>query len=134
MTEQNKQPPTGAGECAVAIVDADAPCGIALTDAGAKLPIGTHLYTSQSTATQAAVATALLKVREGLRIAGIRMGLAGEELEFFISDTLSAFIPVDQMQALRKFGIDVLRTERNCDPFDGDATIVDRLLTEKGLK
>jgi hypothetical protein len=63
MTEQNKQPPTEAGE-AVAVVDADAPCGIALTDAGAKLPIGTKLYTSQTTATQAAVAAARLEYAE----------------------------------------------------------------------
>jgi hypothetical protein len=83
--EQNKQPPAEAG-AAIAVVDADAPCGIALTDAGAKLPIGTKLYTSQTTATQAAVAVAKREAaREVYSFTGIQEATRNHLIERILS-------------------------------------------------
>jgi hypothetical protein len=42
----------------------------------------------------------MLNVRAGLKTAGINMGLAGEELEFFINDTCSNVIPAEAHEAL----------------------------------
>jgi hypothetical protein len=99
MTEQNKQPPAEDG-AAIAVVDADAPCGIALTDAGAKLPIGTKLYTSKTTATQAAVAAAMSKCMEMVKgkVALYDGQMEGADYDDFIRNEWAA----DAMRQLLK--------------------------------
>jgi hypothetical protein len=144
MTEQNKQPPVEAGE-AVAVVDADAPCGIALTDAGAKLPIGTKLYTSQTTATQAAVAAAVLKaanVIEEWAVSAENAGFDGDAIQYrnLKYDVLASF-PAEATAALRELLKDTIRAARQYDYASNNwihtgslEDIVDRILAEKGLK
>jgi hypothetical protein len=130
--EQNKQPPAEAG-AAIAVVDADAPCGIALTDAGAKLPIGTKLYTSQTTATQAAVAVAK---REAARIVHSFTGLQEATRNHLIERLLSS-IPAEANAALRELMMDCISAG-----YDAGYTITDgtkdeaiaRIIAEKGLK
>jgi hypothetical protein len=114
MTEQNKQPPAEAWEGAVAeVAPSKDEIGVISvnwlqSDSVRKLNFGDILYTSQTTATQAAVAAAMLNVRAGLKTAGINMGLAGEELEFFINDTCSNVIPAEANAALEKICLEVI--------------------------
>jgi hypothetical protein len=116
MTEQNKQPPAEDG-AAIAVVDADAPCGIALTDAGAKLPIGTKLYTSQTTATQAAVAAAMRECAEQWMKAaqhGYGTKLDSAQIIHFnagiaaMYDAILAAMPAEANEALEKICLEVI--------------------------
>jgi hypothetical protein len=136
--EQNNQPPAEAGEGAVAKIIRNASGQITIQGPDGDYfdmseHIGATLYTSQTTATQAAVAAAMINVRPGLRAAGINMGLAGEELEFFINDTCSNVIPAEATAALMEFGVRLLEGAGlgNWPANEIDA-LIDRILAEKG--
>jgi hypothetical protein len=137
MTEQNKQPPAEAGAGAVAEVFAYAPwidgreCPT-LIDATKPLEIGTKLYTSQTTATQAAVAAAK---REAARIVHSFTGLQEATRNHLIERILAA-IPAEATAALEKMLENVARkvdTERYCRELDEvDLRAIVTSVIEKG--
>jgi hypothetical protein len=141
--EQNNQPPAEAGEGAVAKIIRNASGQITIQGPDGDYfdmseHIGATLYTSQTTATQAAVATAMRKAaREVYSFTGIQEATRNHLIERILSS-----IPAEATAALRELMIAAADEgwDAGCEyltgtgPVTNAASIADRILAEKELK
>jgi hypothetical protein len=99
-----------------------------------------QLYTSQTTATQAAVAAAMRSGAEIVKNARVHTTHGHNRHEQYnnglsaAEDLILSSIPAEATAALRELLLEVGEEIRYGQPHDDVVTIVDRILSEKGLK
>jgi hypothetical protein len=137
----SKQPPASAGEGVVAyLIDGRMEQGIAFDRKDAEVMADANcgtvvpLYTSQTAATQAAVAASLLKAAKIIGAQDV-----DPAFKLRMATHIRSLIPADNMQALRELMIEAMEVARlRCYQKDGNFSMTeivaeaDRILAEKG--